>query len=63
MFIADVLGVNVEKEFIDDNNTLNLDDADLICYNHGKYCVASNPIGKFGYSVQKKKIKIKRKLN
>lgn len=62
MFIADVVGVDVEQEFIDENNTLKLDNAELICYNHGKYCVASNPIGKFGYSVEKKKIKNKRKI-
>jgi flavin reductase (DIM6/NTAB) family NADH-FMN oxidoreductase RutF len=59
MFISEVVAVNVEEDFVDDNNSLNLDKAELICYNHGKYCVASNPIGKFGYSVEKKKNKKK----
>ena len=57
MFIADVVAVNVDEALIDKNETLNLDKAELICYNHGKYCIASNPVGKFGFSVEKKKRK------
>lgn len=57
MFIADVVAVDVEEAYIDEKNLLNLDKAELICYNHGNYCVASKPIGKFGYSVEKKKNK------
>lgn len=57
MFIADVVAVDVDEAYIDENNSLNLDKADLICYNHGKYYPLAKPIGKFGYSVQKKKYK------
>lgn len=57
MFIADVVSVDVEKAFIDEKNVLNLDKAELICYNHGKYCLASKAVGKFGFSVEKKKKK------
>jgi flavin reductase (DIM6/NTAB) family NADH-FMN oxidoreductase RutF len=60
MFIADVVAVNVDEKYIDEMNRLNLDKAELICYNHGKYCIASNPLGKFGYSVEKAKTKEKR---
>lgn len=60
MFIADVVAVNVEEKYIDENNSLDLNKAELICYNHGKYCVAANPLGKFGFSVEKKKSKRKR---
>ena len=59
MFIADVVAVNVDEKYIDEMNRLNLDKAELICYNHGKYCVASSPLGKFGYSVEKAKTKEK----
>ncbi|EYE88960.1 flavin reductase [Fervidicella metallireducens AeB] len=59
MFIADVVAVNVEEKLIDEKGKLHLDKADLICYNHGQYCVASKPLGKFGFSVEKRKRKKK----
>lgn len=59
MFIADVVAVDVEEAFLDERNSLNLNKAELICYNHGKYCTTSKPLGKFGYSVEKKKTKKK----
>jgi flavin reductase (DIM6/NTAB) family NADH-FMN oxidoreductase RutF len=61
MFIADVVALNVNEALIDSDNALNLDKAELICYNHGKYCIASKPIGSFGFSVKKNKLKRKNK--
>jgi flavin reductase (DIM6/NTAB) family NADH-FMN oxidoreductase RutF len=55
MFIAEVVALNVEEALIDSQNSLDLDRAELICYNHGKYCIASNAVGSFGFSVKKKK--------
>lgn len=55
MFIADVLSVDVEDSLIDKGGKLHLDKAELICYNHGQYFVPTMPIGKFGFSVEKKK--------
>lgn len=55
MFISEVLAVNVEEKLLDKTGKLNLGSADLICYNHGEYCIATKPIGKFGFSVEKKK--------
>jgi flavin reductase (DIM6/NTAB) family NADH-FMN oxidoreductase RutF len=57
MFIADVVAVNVEEKLLDEKGTLQLEQAELICYNHGKYCIASKPLGKFGYSVERRKKK------
>jgi flavin reductase (DIM6/NTAB) family NADH-FMN oxidoreductase RutF len=54
MFIADVVAVNVESSLIDENGKLHLNKANLICYSHGEYRIASNPIGSFGFSVRKK---------
>lgn len=59
MFIADVVAVNVEEKLLDEKGKLHLDKADLICYNHGQYCIASKPLGKFGFSVEKRKRKKK----
>lgn len=60
MFIAEVVAVDVEEEYLNEKNCLELDKAELICYNHGKYCVAGRSLGKFGYSVEKKKTKRKK---
>lgn len=62
LFLAEALAVNVEDALISENGKIHLEKADLICYSHGEYfSVPSKPIGKFGYSVQKKK-KNKNKL-
>ena len=56
MFIADVLGVNADEEYIDpETGKFDLQKADLIAYSHGAYYTLGEYIGKFGYSVQKKK--------
>ncbi len=61
MFIADVVGVDVDEKYIDKKGKLHLDKAELICYNHGSYCIADKPLGSFGYSVRKKEKSNKRK--
>lgn len=55
MIIARVLAVLAEESLIDKRGRFHLEDARLLCYNHGHYCAASKPMGKFGYSVQRKK--------
>jgi flavin reductase (DIM6/NTAB) family NADH-FMN oxidoreductase RutF len=55
MFISRVLAVNVDKTLIDKSNRLRLDKAKLLCYNHGHYCSVSGSLGKFGFSVKKRK--------
>lgn len=61
MFIAEVLAVNVDEKLLDENDKLNLDKANLLCYSHGEYSTVSKPIGKFGFSVKKPKKKGKKK--
>lgn len=55
MFIGDVLSVDVEESLIGKEGKLHLDKAELICYNHGQYYVPTIPLGKFGFSVERKK--------
>jgi flavin reductase (DIM6/NTAB) family NADH-FMN oxidoreductase RutF len=55
MFIADVVAVDVDPSLIDKSGKLHLDKAELICYNHGEYFIASKEVGSFGFSVRKKK--------
>ena len=55
MFIADVVGVNVDKKYLDSNNKFDLNKASLITYSHGEYFSLGSVLGKFGYSIKKSK--------
>lgn len=57
MFIADVVTVHVDDTLLDEHNTFHLNDSNLISYSHGTYLTLGEPVGKFGYSIQKKKKK------
>jgi flavin reductase (DIM6/NTAB) family NADH-FMN oxidoreductase RutF len=56
MFIAEVINVQADSKYIHpDTDTFNLAEAKLIAYSHGHYYKLGEEIGKFGWSVQKKK--------
>lgn len=56
MFIAEVLNVQANSKYIDpETDTFNLEKAKLIAYSHGHYYKLGQEIGKFGWTVQKKK--------
>ena len=56
IFLAEVVGSHVNENLMDENDKIHLEWANLISYSHGEYFPISNePIGKFGYSVVKKK--------
>lgn len=55
MFIADIVEVNVDEKLIDKDGKLHLDKAKLMAYSHGEYFELGKKLGKFGFSVQKKK--------
>jgi flavin reductase (DIM6/NTAB) family NADH-FMN oxidoreductase RutF len=58
MFISEVVAVNADEALVDDKTGLfRLNDSVPICYSHGKYYETGNLIGKFGFSVEKKKTK------
>ena len=57
MFIADVVAVHVDDALLDEHNTFHLNDSNLIAYSHGTYLTLGEPVGKFGYSIRKKKKK------
>ncbi|SFR61973.1 flavin reductase family protein [Anaeromicropila populeti] len=54
MFIADVLGVNVEESYLDAKGKFELNRSDLLIYSHGEYYNMGKLLGSFGYSVKKK---------
>ena len=55
MFVAEVLGVDVDEAFLDEKGKFQLNKAGLMVYSHGEYFGLGKKIGKFGYSVRKKK--------
>lgn len=55
MIIAKVLCTDVDSSYLDEKGKFCLEDCDLISYSHGQYYNLGENIGKFGYSVQKKK--------
>lgn len=57
MFIADIVEVNVDEKLLDKEGKLHLDKAKLMAYSHGEYFELGKKLGKFGFSVQKKKKK------
>ena len=62
MFIAEVVAVHADEKYIDNKTGLfKLNDSGLLCYSHGKYYETGKRIGKFGFSVEKKKKKKNKK--
>ena len=56
MFIANVVNVQADERYIDPTtDEFRLSDAKLIAYSHGHYYKLGDEIGKFGWSVRKKK--------
>ena len=55
MFLAEVTAVVVDESLLDETGKFHLNDAGLVAYSHGEYFELGEKIGKFGYSVKKKK--------
>lgn len=56
MFIAEVVNVLAEEKFIDpETGAFDLSASGIMAYSHGGYYSLGEKIGKFGFSVQKKK--------
>lgn len=55
MIIAEVLAINADEKYIDENGAFDISKCDLIAYSNGNYYTLGKKIGKFGYSVKKRK--------
>ena len=56
MFIADVVNVQADDRYLDpETGAFDMQKADLLAYSHGKYYGLGEFVGKFGWSVKKKK--------
>lgn len=57
MFLGEVLGVTVDKAYMDEKGKFDLNASGLVAYSHGEYFELGERLGKFGYSVEKGKTK------
>lgn len=55
MFLAEVVAVNVDEQYIDGKGKFHLSKAHPMVYSHGEYYGLGKQLGTFGYSVRKKK--------
>ncbi len=55
MFLAEVTAVSVDDQYLDKNGKFHLNQTGLCAYSHGEYFELGKKIGKFGYSVKKKR--------
>lgn len=61
MFLAEIVAVDVDDKYIDEDGKLWLEKTGLIAYVHGFYYTLGRKIGKFGFSVEKNPKKVKEK--
>ena len=55
MFVAEILGINADEKYINENGAFDISKCDLIAYSNGNYYSLCKKIGRFGFSVQKNK--------
>ena len=57
VFISEVMAINADEKYIDQNGAFDISKCDLIAYANGGYYLLGKKLGTFGYSVRKKKKK------
>lgn len=63
MFLAEVLAIHADQKYIDEKGAFDISKCDLIAYSNGGYYTLDKKIGKFGFSVQKKKTNKRKQKN
>ena len=61
MFVAEVLSIDADEKYIDEKGAFDISKCDLIAYANGGYYPLGKKIGKFGFSVQKRKSRKRKK--
>lgn len=57
MFVAEVVGVDIDDRYLDEKGKFRLNEANPIVYSHGEYFGIGRKLGSFGYSVRRKQKK------
>ena len=53
MYLAEITGVTVDDQYMDENGRFDLAAAGLVAYSHGVYHALGEKLGTFGFSVKK----------
>lgn len=62
MFIAEIAAVNIDDQYLDAEGRLALEKAGILAYAHGHYYTLGRQLGKFGFSVEKNRLKMMQKM-
>lgn len=54
MFVAEVVAVHADKQYLDERGKFHLEWSEPVVYSHGAYFLCGEQVGTFGYSVKKK---------
>lgn len=54
MFLAEIVAVHADQQYMDENGKFHLELAKPVVYSHGSYLATGEKLGTFGYSVRKK---------
>lgn len=60
MFLAEIVAVHVDDEFLDADGRFALEKSGLVAFCHGAYYALGGKLGTFGFSVEKKKTRKQR---
>lgn len=60
LFIGEVMAVQVDDALFDEDGSLHLERAGLVCYDHGVYQRVGEVLGFFGYSIARPEVREKR---
>lgn len=60
MFVAEVLAINSNEKYIDEKGAFDISKCDLIAYSNGYYYQLGKKVGRFGFSVRKRRKKLKK---
>lgn len=63
MFLAEVVAVNVDEQYINNEGALDLEKAGILAFAHGKYYTLGRNLGSFGFSVNKKALQQKQQMS
>lgn len=61
MFLAEVVCVRVDQQYLDEKGTFHMEKAGLTAYSHGMYHALGKRLGSFGFSVRKNEAKKKKR--
>lgn len=54
LFLAQVVSVTVDDQYIDEKGKFRINESGLVCYSHGEYFLMGEKLGSFGYSIRRK---------